>query len=433
MLKNITARSKKLPLFFNYTVGYVGIGLITNVVVTWAMYFYSPPLTSGRIVYMSATTFGLVIALGRIVDAVTDPLVSVWSDGFRSPYGRRIPFIAAGALPTVLAFVFIWYPPVAGPAPLNVAYLLVMLGLMFFGLTVITCPFLALMPEIAIGPAERMRAAEGIALAHIAALVTAMLGAAFFIEEFGFQAMAVFAGTVALVSFLSPVLTVREAPRENRRAPFPFRQALLLTLKNRVFLPYILSLPFFWFGFNFVLMGVPYITTVQIGLSESGVGIALILALVVALVCFPLVRRLSLIRGKKYAFSATMLCSSFLLMGLASVGSWPGSIPVHLQGMTFIAAAGIPLAGLFILPNALLADITDEDERNTGQRREAVYYGMQGLVMKGTIGLSALVLGLQLETFGYSADSYLGILLIGPVAALCLLAGFFIFRLYPLN
>lgn len=432
MLKNFAALSIKLPLYFNYSVGYVGIGLMTNVVVTWAMYFYSPPLSSGRTIYMSAAAFGLIIALGRIVDAFTDPLISVWSDGFRSPYGRRIPFIAAGALPTVLAFIFIWYPPVPGPAALNTVYLMAMLGLMFLGLTVITCPFLALMPEIATTPGERMRAAEGIALAHIAAVATAMLGAAFFIEEFGFQAMAIFAGTVALVSFLSPVLTVREAPRDSSREAFSFRESLLLTLKNRVFLPYILSLPFFWFGFNFVLMGIPYITTVQIGLSESMVGIALVLAMLVALASFPLVRRLSLVKGKKYTFSVTMLCSSLLLMGMASVGSWPGFIPVAVQGMAFIAAAGIPLAGLFILPNALLADITDEDERNTGQRREAVYYGMQGLVMKGTIGLSALVLGLQLEAFGYSADSYLGILLIGPVAGLCLLAGLAIFRRYPL-
>jgi len=283
MLKNFAALSIKMPLYFNYSVGYVGIGLMTNVVVTWAMYFYSPPLSSGRTIYMSAAAFGLIIALGRIVDAFTDPLISVWSDGFRSPYGRRIPFIAAGALPTVLAFIFIWYPPVPGPAALNTVYLMAMLGLMFLGLTVITCPFLALMPEIATTPGERMRAAEGIALAHIAAVATAMLGAAFFIEEFGFQAMAIFAGTVALVSFLSPVLTVREAPRDSSREPFSFRESLLLTLKNRVFLPYILSLPFFWFGFNFVLMGIPYITTVQIGLSESMVGIALVLALLVAL------------------------------------------------------------------------------------------------------------------------------------------------------
>lgn len=432
MHKNPAPLNIRLPLFLHYTIGYVGIGLMTNVVVTWAMYFYSPPGSSGRTVYMSAAAFGLIIALGRILDAFTDPLISVWSDNFSSPYGRRLPFIAAGSLPTVLAFVLIWYPPVPGPSPLNVYYLLVMLGLMFLGLTVITCPFLALLPEIAPSPRDRMGAAEGIALAHIAALATAMLGAAFFIEEFGFQAMALFAGAVALVSFVPPLLTVREGPRVGRET-FPLKEALVLTLKNRVFLPYILSLPFFWFGFNFVLMGIPYITTVQIGLSEAGVGTALMLALLVALLSFPLVRRLALLRGKKYTFSATMLLSSILLMGMASVGSWPGAIPVAYQGMTFIAAAGIPLAGLFILPNALLADITDEDERITGQRREAVYYGMQGLVMKGTIGLSALFLGLQLEAFGYSAEGFLGILLIGPVAALCLLAGLVIFRRYPLK
>lgn len=434
MQKIISALSTvKKPLFFNYSVGYVGIGLVTNVVVTWAMYFYSPPSSSGRPIYLSAAAFGLVIALGRIIDAFTDPLISVWSDNFHSPYGRRIPFMAVGALPTVLAFVFLWYPPVAIPGLINFIYVTIMLGVMFLGLTVVTCPFLALMPEIARTPAQRMRASEGIALAHIAALATAMLGAAFFIEKFGFHTMAIFAGVVALASFSVPILTIKEKPREKLAAPFSFWDSIRLTLKNRVFLPYILSLPFFWFGFNFVLMGTPYIITVQVGLSESRVGASLILALVVALVSFPIVRRLSLQKGKKYTFSATMLCSSLLLLGLASVGYWPGNIPVSYQGMVFIALAGIPLAGLFILPNALLADITDEDEKNTGQRREAIYYGMQGLVMKGTIGFSAFFLGLLLETFGYAEGHSLGIILIGPVASLCLLTGFFIFRKYPLR
>ncbi len=432
MAKTSLAPGKKL-MFFNYTVGYMGIALITNVVVTWAMYFYSPPLESGRITYMPAALFGLVMALGRIVDAITDPLVSVWSDNLNTPYGRRIPFIAAGAVPTVLAFIFLWYPPVEGSTVLNVIYLTLVLGMLFFGLTVITCPFLALMPEIAPTSRERMWAAEGIALAHIAGLGIAMLVSTLLIEEYGFKLMAIILGVVALGSFAIPVLTVKEKYQATAGDPYNFRQSIAFTFKNKVFLPYIGSLPFFWFGFNIVLMGIPYIITVQVGLSESRAGVALGAALVVALISFPLVGKISNLKGKKFTFCATMIFSSILLISMVSIGHWPLPISATYQAIIIIALAGIPLAGLFILPNALLADITDADYQVTGKRREGIYYGMQGLVMKSTIGLSAFFLGILLETFGYTSSNPLGVILIGPVAGICILIGVSIFRYYPLK
>ncbi len=423
----------KKALFLNYTIGYMGIAIITNTLVTWAMYFYSPPLSSGRVVYMPASLFGLVLALGRIFDAITDPLISIWSDNTRTPFGRRLPFIIAGSLPTVAAFILLWNPPVEEQAAANLVYLIIVLGVLFLGLTAVTCPFMALMPEIAESPSERMGAAEGLALAHIAGLAAAMLAAAFLIEKYGFQIMAIVLSLVILGSFAVPIFSVKEKRRNLAPPAYNFRQSIALTFQNKVFLPYIASLPFFWFGFNIVLTGIPYIITILVGLDESSTGASLVLALAVSLISFPFVGRLSHTRGKKFTFSATMILSSLLLLTIAGIGRWPLPLPTVWQGMIIIALAGIPLAGLFILPNALLADIVDDDARRTGERREAVYYGMQGLVMKSTIGLSAFFLGILLDYFGSSAEHPLGVVLIGPSAALCLLLGVLIFRKYPLR
>ena len=46
------------------------------------------------------TLFGLVLAVGRIFDAVTDPLIASWSDRSNYKGGRRIPFMKARPSPS---------------------------------------------------------------------------------------------------------------------------------------------------------------------------------------------------------------------------------------------------------------------------------------------------------------------------------------------
>ena len=88
---------------------------------------------------------------------------------------------------------------------------------------------------------------------------------------------------------------------------------------------------------------------------------------------------------------------------------------------------GIPLAGLFVFPQALLADIIDFDERRTGQRREAIYFGIQATLQKVGLALAAAIFVLVLALFGNSFDDSLGIRLIGPVAGVCTLIGYAVF------
>ena len=49
----------------------VGSGLI----VSWLLYFYCPPETAKAIAYAPIMAMGAVILFGRVVDAVSDPLI----------------------------------------------------------------------------------------------------------------------------------------------------------------------------------------------------------------------------------------------------------------------------------------------------------------------------------------------------------------------
>ena len=59
----------------------------------------------------SPAVVGLVIMVSLIIDAVLDPLIGRWSDTFRSPWGRRHPFMYASAIPIAICTVLLWRHP----------------------------------------------------------------------------------------------------------------------------------------------------------------------------------------------------------------------------------------------------------------------------------------------------------------------------------
>ena len=63
----------------------------------------------------------------------------------------------------------------------------------------------------------------------------------------------------------------------------------------------------------------------------------------------------------------------------------------RMSGIAAFALAGVPIGALLVLPNAVLADCTDFDARHTGSRREAMLFGVQGLLLKvRALGLSLI-------------------------------------------
>ena len=93
-------------------------------------------------------TVGLILLLGRIWDAVNDPLVGVISDRLSTRWGRRRPMMLMAALPLGLLFALLWFrPPAASTAWLFVYIVIVSLAL-DTAYTVFAVPHTALVAEI---------------------------------------------------------------------------------------------------------------------------------------------------------------------------------------------------------------------------------------------------------------------------------------------
>ena len=121
-MKNLKPITNKLLWIF--ALGQFGWSLLSGVVSNWMVYYYtgSPDaqnpntgifasgITQEPILF-KLTLFGLVLAAGRIFDAITDPLIAGWSDRCTNKKGRRIPFLRAMAVPFSLCMIGLFALP----------------------------------------------------------------------------------------------------------------------------------------------------------------------------------------------------------------------------------------------------------------------------------------------------------------------------------
>ncbi len=94
---------------------------------------------------------------------------------------------------------------------------------------------------------------------------------------------------------------------------------------------------------------------------------------------------------------------------------------------------GIPAAGFLMLPFAILSDVADYDESISGQRREAIFFGVQAIFQKSMIGVSILAFSL-IALMGSDNKVYLfGLQMIPLVAGAAFLISFLLFLKYPIR
>jgi GPH family glycoside/pentoside/hexuronide:cation symporter len=420
---------KKLPWSGKvlYSASSLGWAMIDRVVITWLMFFY----TQGENPLLMPAIFGAILVFGRVVDALADPLVALWSDNYKGRLGRRTPFLLVGGILYAAVFVALFFPPAASPGTANTLYLLVMAGVYFFMFTVYVGPYLALMPELARSANDRVDMATLRAVFSLLGVAFALVGSGFLIGWLGFTGMVWSVAIAGLFFMYLPVFVREREYSDAQPATLGLVEAVTTTLKNRPFRIYLAANGAFWFGFNIITLGLPFYATVLLGRPQEDVSILFASAFGVAFLAFPLVNILAKKLGHRVVMMGSMglfaiILPQFYLLGRPIFGLEP-----MIYAYLVMAMAGLPLSTLFVLPDAIVSSITDLEAGLSGQRREAMYFGTQGFVLKIMMGLSTFVTGLMMQLFGNTGAQPLGVQLTGPVAAVFVLLGGFFFWHYP--
>jgi GPH family glycoside/pentoside/hexuronide:cation symporter len=408
-----------------YSAGAFGASMLLQTIVLWAVYFYAPPSGAVR---LPPEWMGLALAGGRIVNALSNPPVAFWSDRLRSPWGRRRPFLAVGAPAVAACFVLLWIPPTASP-PVTALYVLCVLMGFFFSFSLTMNPYAALLPDITPGGRGRVEIASWQAGASVGGVGIVMVSSPWLIAHGGFGVMGAAVGAAALGTLWLVAAGIREP------APVPvsgmaFWREISSVLADPAFRVYVVSLALLWTGTSMVNSAVVYVITVLMRLSQDTVGAVLGATFVCTLAAFPLLGRLTRAIGTAGALRWTLGAASAVipLIAVIGLGGVPGTPAV--QGYALIILAAAPLAGLLVLPNALVADIAEAARLRSGEGQEAMYYAVQGLILNAASAGASALLGVLLA-LGDSPGRSLGLRLIPIVGAGCTLLALLVFLRFP--
>ncbi|MGE4489007.1 MAG: MFS transporter [Kiritimatiellales bacterium] len=359
---------------------------------------------------------GIALALPRLWDAFTDPVMGNISDNFQSRFGRRKPFIVAGAVLTGVSFGIVWMVPQHWSDIAKLVYFIIASLIYYTCYTIYAVPSQSLILEMTPDYDERTKvtafcgffgkAGEFVyqwifPLTQLAIFATAMQG----IRTVGWLTGIFLIAGIGVI----PGIFVKERyyHQAQKQPKVRFLESAKAVLRNR--------------GFA-ILISLVILTTFA-GMFAS----CLDYYLLVYYVCDG-----SIVQGSVWK---AVLSSEYAIVGILSI--WPvlwlskrfskqaalqliyaltviGGIVkwfVYTPGHPWLISVDPVLCGpiwtaISMLQPSMMADVCDDDERHHGQRREGMFGALYSWIWKCGISLSFLLSGVALVLAGF--DEQLG-------------------------
>jgi len=427
-----------------YAAGMMGWSIMVNLIIVMIPYFYLAPSDSGLtplvpqlMVFGLFNIMSVVLTSGRMVDAFYDPFLASLSDKSKNPKGRRIPFMLKAILPAVLFCSLTFYPLTRSESTHNALWIAFTMGCFLMSATSYIIPYNALLPEMTETSAEKIKLSSWQQIGFVLGIIFSALvnnfadGIQKYFNvpkridalQYTIWALCVFAGIVMLI----PVLFINEKKYSSSKPSHtPMWQAIVATFKNRNFKYYLITDFSYYMALSIISSGLLFFVTILLGLKSSEGGLLIGVMVLVSVLFYPLINFLSIRWGKKPIVLFSFLLLALIFVAIYFLGKFPMS--PHAQVYTLVISAAFPLASLGILPNAILADIAQEDAEQTGENREGMFFAVKYLFVKmgQTFGMALFAF---LTVYGISKGHDDGLRLNGLCGfALCLLAMIFFSR-----
>jgi Na+/melibiose symporter-like transporter len=348
---------------------------------------------------VSVAVIGAILAATRILDAVIDPLIGYWSDRTRSRFGRRRPWIAAGAVVSAVSAYFFFRPS----SNTGALYFLLWSAMLYIGWTLVEIPHTAWMNDVTNDYDDRSRL---VTYRYLAGLTgNALFLGLPLLPIFPTTTMtpAVTALTAWIVAALLPfcvALMFFQVPAGPHSAPAngswrsiwrelrdnrPLWLYLLMKGTNGLAMGMVAALYFFFLD-NYLGLLNRYSHLNLAALLASFIGSAVWLAAMYRI-------------GKHRALALSTAMIIATLIAFALIPRGPGAFPIALA--VWIVSS-LCVTGVETAANALLADVIDYGTLKSGESRAGNYWAIQAFMQKVTLaaggGLALIIVGL----FGFN-------------------------------
>jgi GPH family glycoside/pentoside/hexuronide:cation symporter len=381
---------------------------------------------------MNPALVGLLSALPRLTDAITDPLMGYISDQTKSKWGRRRPYIFCGAIAAGVIYALMWQLPLGQSENFYFWFFLAGSFVFYLAYTVFATPWVALGYELTPDYHERTRLmAVQNSMGYVAYLISPwflwfMQSDVLFDDMVdGASWLAIIIGAAVIVIGVIPAIFLKERfnktntekrtvaafaekpAKLNKVEEFPtgikgFLRGFIITLKFKPFLSLCGATFLVFNGFMLVSSFQIYVIIYYVfegnqGLGAEYSGWAGTLSAASTFFVIFFVSWLSTKIGKKKAFYVATVVS-ILGYGLKWVCYHPDYPLLTLVPAPFMAFG---LGALFTLMGSMIADVCDMDELETGERREGMFGSIYWWVVKLGMAVALAAGGFLLNITGF--------------------------------
>jgi glycoside/pentoside/hexuronide:cation symporter, GPH family len=423
---NMDTKRKTWP----YLLGVAGYTITDTFLQTWLTFFFVPPPDKG-ISLVDPKVYGNAFLLARIVEALFNPLIGFGAERTGKPWR----FLAIGGLIFDLVGMSLFFLAHPGQSDVNSVLLFCLLPVMTIGQACFIVPYLGLIPKIAPTPKQQVALTNNQTLLILIGVLIGQILSGKAIELFfsgSLQTGALWFLSAATVLMILASLSVRTVQTRSEQN-FSFQEMGGILQRNRGFQLLVAALFLFWLGFSMVRSAVTYFVTVLLNQPKEATSGYFGILSVTTLISVGTTRVLAPRLGLRRMMLLASLLFAVILPLFATIGFKVGPFAPITWAQIVFALLGLPLGILSSLQNSIVAEQAEQDALKTGTSKTALFFGVQGLLIKMSYGLAASLLGFLQSTFGYTTAHPLGIQLIGPIAGFLALCAAGLYYLYPKN
>lgn len=453
-MNNSASEKLDLKTKIAYGAGDLGPAITANILI----FYLSPFLTD--VAGMNPGLAGQTQLIGKVWDAVNDPMVGVMSDKTRSRLGRRYPWILIGAIPFGIFFFLQWLVPKFGNTADSqqwglfwyYTFISIAFGWMY---TVVNLPYTALTPELTQDYDERtslnsFRFAFSIGGSILSLILVGLIGSRFADLGQRYIVIGIVGGILSVLplfwcvwgTFDRMKAVGLQNPEAEQPVTIPILQQVKIAFSNRPFLFVVGIYLCSWLSFQLTAAIIPYFVASWMRLNNAWAVPSVVLAVqLTAMLMLPVWSRLSQRIGKRGVYMAGMVLWVIAQGGLFFLQ--PGQMTL-MYVLAVMSGFGVSVA--YLIPWSMLPDVIELDELQTGQRREGIFYSFVTFLQKVCLGIAVAIVLQSLGWAGYVPPSdtvplpvqpdsvLLAIRLsIGPVPTVALLIGMVLVYFYPIT
>ncbi len=348
--------------------------------------------------------FGLTWALAKLFDGLVDIPLAHLTDQIRTRWGRRRPMFLLSLVPLALSYALVWTPlQWRESSALNTVWIGLMLLLFYASFTLSQITFFGSSTSVCCDEAQRTRVGSYKSFFDTIGycLVYALLPI-FISKGINIRTLALCLSPL-LLTLLIPLFLIKEGEKYGQgrdyltEARVPFGISLRTTLRNRLFLRWLIPNACAYFGLNMFLAAQ---NTLISGVMNLDAGYAAVMNTYafapVPLMLFVYYR---LIRKKGLRFAYRLALGSFsiaiLNFCLGSEYFFPHSmVPRIIIGCVGGVLGSFGIGAFFATPYMVPSQIAAMEFRTTGKDHTAMYFAIQALT---TAAVAAVATGLVYE------------------------------------